>query len=50
MPRPRKGESEGKFIHRCMKHPHMKEKHPNHKDRYGACKGYWDYYSKKRGG
>lgn len=40
MPYPNKGESSEDFIARCMSDEEMKRKHPNTKQRSGACYGH----------
>lgn len=37
MPAPKKGESQDKYIQRCMSDSEMNSKHPDQKQRYAIC-------------
>lgn len=42
IPKPKKGESQGDFISRCVSSATMKEEYPDGNDRLGVCFGSWN--------
>ncbi len=46
LPRPRKDESKGDFMIRCMSNTYMKEKYPRSNQRAAVCYTQWE---KKKG-
>jgi len=49
MPKPRAGEKRQDYLSRCMADPNERQKHPDQKERYAACNGYWESERKSEG-